>query len=156
MDLRLRWGIQGADLEIEGGDLAIDEGLVTPALVSLFSDGRVAREVGASPELQDLRGWWAEDPTDPFGSLLWTLARAKMTDETLERARGQAQDALRWLVQGGIAASVTVTSTRISREVLGLEIELRRGPSSVWSSLWDATEGTRVDTGGILLDFTAR
>lgn len=156
MDLRLRWGLQGSDLEIENGDLAVDEGLVTPALVSLFSDGRKARTSDGAPEQQDLRGWWGEQEGDPFGSLLWGLAREKLTDATLERARAAAHASLLWLVRQGIAASVVVRAQRIGRDVIGLDVELRRAPSSTWAQLWEATEGVEITTGGMLLNLSAR
>jgi len=156
MDLRLRWGLQGSDLEIENGDLATDEGLVTPALVSLFTDARKARTSQGAPELQDLRGWWGEDAGDPFGSLLWTLAREKITDAALERARTAAHDGLLWLVREGIASSVVVRASRVGRDVIGLDVELRRAPSSAWAPLWEATEGVTITTGGVLLNLAAR
>lgn len=156
MDLRLRWGEQGADLEVEGGDLAIDEGLVTPALVGFFTDSRRDPSGSEPVESQDLRGWWGEDDGDRFGSPVWTLSRSKLVPELLERGRAAALEGLRWLVEDGIAASVTVEPSRVGDAVLGLEVELTRNPASRWAPLWEATAETTITTGGVLLDLSAR
>lgn len=155
MDLKLRWGLQGADLDLEGGDLVVDESLATAALVSVFTDARVPRAPGASPELQDLRGWWGETAGDPYGSLLWTLTRAKPNAETVERARTHALASLRWLVRDGIASAVDVTARRQNGEAIVLEVRLRRGPSAKWATLWEATAALDVEAGGVLLDLAA-
>lgn len=78
MDLKME-----SDLVIEGGDLALDQGLQTKILLSLFTDRRVGPKENLE-DPQDLRGWWARED---FGSRLWLLGRAKATKENLLLAK---------------------------------------------------------------------
>lgn len=154
MDLRISWGDAGADLSLEDGDLAVDEGLVTPALVSLFSDGLAELDQSLPPLEQDRRGYWAQDPSDPYGSLLWTLQREKVTRETAARAKDYAEKALAWLVQQGIARSVVAESQYLPGQVLSLDVQITRGTARRWASLWEAVEQARIRTGGLLLQLS--
>lgn len=125
-------GEQGADLVLLNGDLAVDEGLESAVLLSLFTDRR-ARELPAG-EL-DPRGWWPDSPDDRWGSLLWTLTRGKLTRETVERARAYCREALAWAVEDGILERVEVGVTS-SDTLLLLEIGLVRGSATRWPTIW--------------------
>ncbi|KAL6953375.1 hypothetical protein U1Q18_052069 [Sarracenia purpurea var. burkii] len=87
-------------------DAALDNGLDTAIYVSLFTDARADPETARDPT--DLRGWWG-DEFGPIGSRLWELTRGKATDEALSFAKTAAEDALRWLIDEGIATAVTAT-----------------------------------------------
>lgn len=123
------------DFVIERNDLAIDDGLETAVLVSLFTD----RRAEASDRLPDgetsRRGSWVDAfptaPNDYLGSRLWLLAREKQLPEVLERAREYAADALRWLVDDKIAAAVNVTAEVVRSGVLGLRVEIRKPTGDV-------------------------
>lgn len=151
MDARVVFGPSGGDVALEAGDLAADEGLVTGVVLSLLSDGR-APGSDEAPELsQDLRGYWGEDPADPYGSLLWTLGRSKATRETLARARELVEGSLAWLKASGIASAVEVTAAYGPGGVLAIDVRLVRGPSRRWASLWSATLDQSLSAGGLLL-----
>lgn len=150
-DLAFRFEPPGADFELEGGDLALDEGLVSPVLVSLFSDG-LAREDDPIPDgTEDRRGWWAEDRGAGWGSRLWVFDRGKTGTATSAAVREAARDSLRWLETAGIASEVAVSSSVNGRHEIDLAIAISRGTSPTWSRLWEGVEATDFDLPGASL-----
>lgn len=134
------------DLCIVDGDLALDQGLGSLAVVSLLTDAR-ATAAEAPDSIDDLRGWWGDALSDrPMGSRLWTLARAKTTPDIPRRAEDIAREALAWMKAEGISEGADVTATRIngagSGATLALQITVRRptgGPETViYDLLWEA------------------
>ncbi len=141
----------GADIALEGGDLAQDLGLRTSLLVSLFSDAR-APEGSELPSGigTDPRGWWGDlERRRPVGSLLWVQARSKVTLESIELLRSAAADALSWLVVDDIAEAVEVTASRGGAGIVELEITITRGAASRYRHLWDATEDYDLSAEGL-------
>lgn len=121
-DLALRWDPDrfAADLVLEGGALATDDGLRSAILISLFSDAR-APDAAELPEPGgDRRGWWGDavsadtgsalvardDPRNFIGALLWLLGRSKVTQPVIQRARQHAAEALDWILRDGIASGI--------------------------------------------------
>lgn len=153
-DLRIQWAHDGGDLVQGLEDLELDEGLTSAVLVSLFSDGRREPDPLLPVAAQDLRGWWGEQDGDPFGSLLWTLAREKLTPETVARARDLARDALAWLVSNEIARAVDVEADLVEPGVLRLAVHLTRGDAIRWAHVWRGTEGVSLRSPAVLLELT--
>ena len=125
------------DISIEAGDLARETTLQTAVLLSLFTDRRATSDELARFGGDDARGWWgnelAEVEGDEFGSKLWLLAREKVVPETLNRAREYARQALAWMVEDGVAASVSVEAAwldslmaRVPRGILALGVEIAK------------------------------
>lgn len=138
-DLRLELFEDGSDLVLEGGDLKLANGLSEAVLVSLFSDARASADDIETEQLSEPRGWWGEDPPDRFGSKLWLLSRAKMTELTVLQARDYCVEALAWLRTLDIAEEVTVSVTpRNAENRADIEIQIRRGRATQWSRLWEA------------------
>lgn len=135
MDIRLDMHSYGGDIALESGDLAIDHGLATPVLISLFSDGRAGADILPVGET-DPRGWWPDTAADRFGSLLWLLSREKMLPETATRAAEYAKRALRWLVDEGIAATVGVEAGLRPPSGLLLVVRISRGQNRKYDYLW--------------------
>jgi phage gp46-like protein len=129
-DLRLTWNVHAADLSIAANDLAIDEGLETAVILSLFTDRRAAEGDVLPDDQTDRRGWWGDDgsdvPGDLIGSRLWLLAREKEQAIVLRRAREYAREALQWLIDDRVAAAVDVTAAIPRPGVLGLLIVITR------------------------------
>lgn len=130
------------DLQIVNGDLAGDNGLETAISISLFTDRRVSDE--ELPQLEkDKRGWWGdmfpEIDQDQIGSRLWLLNREKRTLETLRRAEDYAKEALKWLIDDGVASSISALATYDSNKFLQLAIDITRpsGRTSRFQVLWD-------------------
>lgn len=104
-------------------DVAMDAGLDTSIYVSLFTDARANRE--DAPDTTDLRGWWG-DEFGPIGSRLWELTRGKATDEALNFAKVATEEALQWLVDSGVATSVTAQATRIGLYAISIIVQVQK------------------------------
>ena len=148
-DIALKWDGTGADLVLEDGDLVIEHGLQTSVIASLFSDRRARADDQLPDGSTDRRGWWAdpwaEVPGDQLGSRLWLLGREKELAEPMRRARDYAKEALAWLIEDGIAASVDVQPSVPRRGVLGLAVAINRRDgtreSFQFEILWEALNG---------------
>ncbi|MEO6217770.1 MAG: phage GP46 family protein [Sphingomonas sp.] len=141
-----------ADIAIEGGSLATDDGLRTAIIISLFTDRRArADDVLPSPGA-DRRGWWGDcfnaDPNDRIGSRLWLLEREKLIAETALKARDMCIEALAWLIEDGVASTVDVETSIVpvsGRDATGgllINISISRpdGPGRQrFDFVWDAT-----------------
>ena len=106
------------DFVFENGDLTNDEGLTSAVIISLFTDARASVE-DRLPDIDNinLRGWWgdvvsSEVEGDKIGSLLWLLEREKTTDNVLISARRYCENALAWMIEDGVAATVEVNVER--------------------------------------------
>ena len=114
--------------------LAVDvtDDLPRAVLISLFTWRR------ANPD-DDLpngekQGWWGdtypEQTSDRIGSRLWLLSRAKLTMETVARAKEYAEESLAWIIEDGAAASIAVVSERQGLDQLALGITITRGDNT--------------------------
>lgn len=129
------------------GALDTDDGLDTVVLTSLFTDAIATAEELAAAGLEEQRGWWADadvlrDPDRPrLGSKLWLLSRAPLTLTTMRRAEQYARDALSWLIDQGIAASITTTATRPRPAMLGLDVIIARPNKLIpaYRRLWEVS-----------------
>lgn len=126
------------DWQMAGPSLLQDDGLETAVILSLFTDRRAADDdLPTSAQPEDRRGWWgdtfADASGDQIGSRLWLLAREKQTQATLLKARDFAREALAWLVDDGVARSVTVDASWMPERsgVLVMVIEIARAAKPV-------------------------
>lgn len=130
MDVAIIWnGAQArGDWSIQNSDLALGNPLQSAIMVSLFSD-RVApdtlsnldQDVGmsAAPDAagsnhNDRRGWWGDAfAQEPIGSRLWQLQRVIKAGQTsvLREAEAICQEALQWLIDDGVVASVRTSAS---------------------------------------------
>lgn len=133
------------DFEIKNGDLRLDDGLETLCSVSIFSDRRATDE---EVPLDDPRkqGWWgdlyADEDQDKIGSKLWLLLRSKRTLETLRKAEDYVREALQWLIDDGIAESISAAATfqgsvTEGRWQIAISITKPRGNESRFIMLWE-------------------
>lgn len=130
------------DLIIEDGDLKADDGLETAALISVFSDKRVTlEELPFGHDKQ--RGWWAdlvsEPEDDQIGSKLWRLeATGKVNNDAVINLENILRDAFQWMLDDGIAATVTVTAERKDQVIEGdVKIFKPSGDDIPFKFLWD-------------------
>lgn len=156
MDARLAPAadLDSVDLSIYGSDLEHDDGVSTAVLISLFSDARAPAAPDTPILEQQLRGWWAEDENDPYGSRLWTLARAKQTKETLAQALEYARASLQWMIDDQVASAVDVQTSYVGPGILGIDVQVTRGTSRRWAELWRGMEepfASSVDLGRVVL-----
>lgn len=149
--LKLGWnnetGTSDFQVVAETGALAEDEGLDTVVLLSLFTDAEATAAEIAAAGLDEQRGWWGDSETlrdagaPRLGSKLWLLARHPLTLATQRRAEGYARDALAWLIDQGLAARITVTTTRPRPDMLGLDVQIARPDKLLpaYRRLWEVS-----------------
>lgn len=116
---------QRADLVIADNDLATGDDLRTAVILSLFTD----------------RGSAWQDSLEgvPLGSRLYLLRRAKRTQQTLLQARDYCQEALAWLVDDGVAASVAVQTAWAGTTLeIGITIAQAAGPGAKFAFVWES------------------
>ena len=117
------------DLGLQEGQLIQDEGLDSAILHSLFTDRRATLADVKPLGRSDLRGWWGDltlaATGDQYGSLLWLLEREKLNAATAERARQYAVDALKWLIEDGVAISYEVEVEILRRDTLGMLVTVQ-------------------------------
>jgi phage gp46-like protein len=126
-DIATIWDIDAGqgDWLVDGPDLARNDDLQTAVLISLFTDRRAAPDDVIPDGSENPRGWWGDSGrTRPLGSKLWLLDRAKQTEETRLRAKDYVEDALAWLIEDGIAASIIVEAEWQRAKFLGVRIVL--------------------------------
>lgn len=111
------------DWVLAGPDLAAGQDLATAVLISLFTDRRADGDDTIPDRSGDPRGWWGDlGRARPLGSKLWLLEREKQTEQVRLRAQDYAQEALDWLVEDGVAQSVTVAASWVRAGFLGLRV----------------------------------
>jgi len=125
-----------ADLGLQGGVLAAEEGLETAIIHSLFTDTRALPDDRLPEAEADRRGWWgdamppnvdgAPADGDKYGSRLWLLHREKQLPEVLRRAREYIEEALTWVIEDGIAERVEVETFVHRPGVLGFTVVIPR------------------------------
>lgn len=102
--------------------LALEGGLATAVILSLFTDRRAGVDDTLPHGQTDRRGWVGDEfmrpadtalgpaGRDSWGSLLWLLHHGKAADDVPARAQFAAREALDWLVRDGIASRVDVVA----------------------------------------------
>lgn len=121
----LSYGVGG--LDITQNDLDRDAGLETAVLISMFSDRRADLEDDLPDNTKDLRGWWADaTQSDKIGSRLWLISRSKIEDETSTDAEIYIKECLQWMIDDGVADSISVTVTRTGTYELSYAITIAR------------------------------
>ncbi len=133
------------DLAHSGSSLELDDSMETAVIISLFTD-RKANDDDELPSGDDRRGWWADSfaevEGDLIGSRLWLLKREKQLLRVLAKAKIYAEEALKWLIDDGIAEKVTVTPEIVKRGIMGLLVEIEKpGVSPLkykYNYIWEA------------------
>jgi len=136
MDMLLSFNgaLISGDLAVDDVDIATDYGLQTAIVISLFTDRRAGDDDRLPADAGDRRGWWGdmlgEVEDDRIGSKLWLLSREKDLPEVLARAEEYASEALRWLLEDGVAEDVNVSARSPKRGWLHLSVSVRRKGAS--------------------------
>lgn len=141
MDIALKQLDDGSfDIGIENGDLLTDYGMRTAVIISLFTD-RQANDDDVIPDGTDnRRGWWADsynDDGDKIGSRLWLLGREKQTDDTLGRAEEYADEALLWLIDDGMAKTVSNIASWSSDGLLSITTTIKSSDNSTYEDVFN-------------------
>lgn len=107
-DITTLWNAESSmgDWVEASGDLQQGDDLETAILISLFTD-RLARD-DDDFDGDDRRGWWGDTGEDyAIGSRLWLLRRQPLTVATANKAEDYAKEALQWLIDDGVVASIS-------------------------------------------------
>jgi len=140
--------------------MALEGGLSTAVILSLFTDARAGIDDDLPLHQTDRRGWVGDEymrpadtsagvgDTDPWGSLLWLCYAGKVTADLLERARFAAAEALAWLVRDGIASRVDVVALWVRTATGSDRLAVR---PTIWQPaqtrpVYDALWGTSFET----------
>jgi phage gp46-like protein len=123
--------------DLAGGGLRLEDdgSLRSAVLISLFSDARAKADDRLPDDSGDRRGWpgdaMADVAGDRIGSRLWLLRREKQTEETRRRAAEYAREALLWLIDDGLAASIEIEASWLGRGILGLRAAITLSSGAV-------------------------
>lgn len=108
-DLKLKQNEFGVyDFYFENGDFALESGLETAIIVSLFSDKRDDE----ATDWKNKGGWVGNQLNDngfEIGSLIWTLNRSNDDSETEILLEDYTRDALQWLLDNNYAKEIDVS-----------------------------------------------
>lgn len=123
------------------GQLTDPTAVVNPlpraVIISFFSWRRANPDDNAPVPM----GWWGDTyPTvtsDRIGSRLWLLGREKITNDTLNRARDYAKEALQWLIDDGVAARVEASAVRSGMDEAQLTIDIYQRDGTSWNLRFD-------------------
>lgn len=148
-DVLIKSDAQGLyDLQIDGADFASAYGFETAVPTSYFTDARAS-----SVQVQEAsrrRGWVGNilyiDQGRELGGLLWLLDQARVTTDTLNFAKVYAQDSLQWMLNDGIARSISISvdrdgvrSIKILTDIVSVDNTVQR-----YITLWRATDFSRI------------
>jgi phage gp46-like protein len=117
------------DLDFGDGGTAIDDGMRTAVIISLFSDRLAEADDDLPDGGQGRRGWWGDIypqvEEDLIGSRLWLLSRSKQMASVLRRAETYAREALQWMLDDGVATLVEVAAENPIDGLLALSVRIR-------------------------------
>ena len=127
MDVAIAWDqVRGrGDWTVSGGGIGLGPDIIGAVLVSLFTDRIASADFVPTDGTADRRGWWGDTyESSPIGSRLWQLERAVKSGATNlpALAKGYCVEALQWLVDDGVAASVTVTTGWASATAIAIAV----------------------------------
>jgi phage gp46-like protein len=130
-DITTAWDVANGrgDWVLIGAMLETGDDLQTSVIISLFTD-RVAAPDDVIPDgSTNPRGWWGDmagDPRYPIGSRLWLLDRSPQTQDVLNRCNDYCAEALQWLIDDGVAASVDIDAYFPASQMLGVVIGINK------------------------------
>jgi phage gp46-like protein len=130
-DIKIVWDAQNNRgdwvLNAAGNDLELGPTLETAVYLSLFTDCRAAADDVIPDGTKNRRGHWTDTGSDYLiGSRLWLLDRSKHTASTLNKAKGYIVEALQWMIDDGLAASIDVVTEWTKPNMLGAQVTLNQ------------------------------
>jgi phage gp46-like protein len=140
------------DLDFQNSDLVETESLENAVIISIGSYAREKSDAAAVTDPQ-FGGWFGDDTLDsPLASLggyLYRLHHRVLDSDTCKECETLVTDALQWMIDDGVAASVSCSASIIDGEnadkVLYFPITITK-PSGDTETFkyelnWEATDG---------------
>jgi phage gp46-like protein len=133
------------DIFVRDGDIAAGRDLATAVIISLFT-WRRAEPDDDIPSDAEKYGYWAEDADNRWGSRLWLLKRAKISNETISRASEYIRESLQWMINDGIVGRVEIGLERAGIDEIDGTIALykpaQKDPVQIkFNKFWTAVTG---------------
>jgi phage gp46-like protein len=131
------------DWTITSGQITEGNDLETAVLISLFTDARAAPGYVSADGTNDLHGFWGDTYSQTnWGSRLWQLDRASISNRPviLQAAQNYATEALQWLIDDGVAATISATVSFLTPNTISLSVtitEPSKGNPSTFAWAWD-------------------
>jgi phage gp46-like protein len=149
------------DAVLLNGDFIGDDSLRTAVLVSWLSDAEYLDSEDGDP-----RGFWADAlsnlPGYHHGSLFWTLARSKQTDDTLGQFKSYGKQALAWMLSDGIASSIETSAQWAANGYVYVDADLSAptGPQRIrlkylWQQSAVVTPASAIKPGQVLISLAS-
>lgn len=121
----------------------ITDDLLRAVVISLFTWRRANQDDATEGQKM---GWWGDAfapvQNDRIGSRLWLLAREKPANETANRAREYAEEALQWMIDDGVARRIDVVIERLSTFGMAMSLTIYRNDGSAlpvrFDNFWGA------------------
>ena len=132
-------------LLINGLPADSNDKLARAVIISLFT----WRRAGADDQYDGPKyGWWgdtfAEPQTDRIGSKLYQLLRRSITDDLLLQAQETIGEALHWLIDDGLASSISVSVERYGINGLSATVTINFQDKETVLQLKDLTNGNNT------------
>ena len=148
-DLRLKKNADGIyDLSVFDQNFKSVDGFETAIIVSLFTDDRAPASNVATAFSR--RGWVGNiltaDVGRGLGSILWLYEQSRITRDIINQIEVAANNCLAWMVEDGIAKSVSASVANVTAKGVSFNIEITTvtGETKSYSILWDNTRGSEL------------
>jgi phage gp46-like protein len=131
MKYKLENGV--TDILLGDRDVIQDEGFETAITISLFSDRRALDDDILPDNSGDKRGWFADGSlgdNDFIGSRRWLLRRSKLTEENMRKLEEYDIEALKWMIDDGVASAITIVVVRVDMVSISETITIERPEGS--------------------------
>ena len=130
------------------GDLSTSDSLENAVIISIGTYAR-ERNLGKSANLKPtVGGWWGDalDEKGVLGGYLYEAFPGKLNDATAKSVEGLVVDALKWMIDDGVAKSVTATAVVADAETVKLEVSVERPGGGeeeafTYEVKWKASDG---------------
>ena len=150
-DLALRRredGFYDLDFDEGRGDLLTSDSLENAVAMSIGTYAR-ERNLGNVANLNpNVGGWWGDalDEQGTLGGHLYEAFPGKLTDTTARDVENLCNEALRWMIDDGVAKSVNCVAEIAGEEKMNVKITVERPEGEkdeafLYELNWSATDG---------------